>query len=87
MLGCGGQGVISPIDFASFGDPVGSCAGTKFELGSGEGAQVKEAVSKGCLGQGQCSILVEKSVLGDPHCGKGVKERLLVRTFCRLPDV
>ncbi|KAG0485744.1 hypothetical protein HPP92_009823 [Vanilla planifolia] len=61
-LSCQGDQTISSIEFASFGDPTGTCG--FFKRGSCEATETLLAVEKvACIGQASCSIEVNEEIL------------------------
>ncbi|KAM7263776.1 hypothetical protein ACFE04_001459 [Oxalis oulophora] len=68
---------ISSINFASFGIPKGNC-GT-FSPGSCH-SDVSSIIQEACIGQGECSIGVSTSILGDP-C-PGMIKNLAIEALC-----
>jgi len=67
---CSGKGVITAVQFASFGTPTGTCGA--FSLGACNAANSTAIVSAACLGKSSCSIAVGDSLFGDP-CFNTVK--------------
>lgn len=86
VLECEGQRIISSIEFASFGDPTGTCDSDEPGMGDCHSTKSELAIEEACMGRHQCAFVVEKSVLGDPRCGRKVEERLVVQYICRAPD-
>ncbi|PKA48098.1 Putative beta-galactosidase 10 [Apostasia shenzhenica] len=79
-LSCQGPDLISSINFASFGDPQGTCG--SFEVGSCDVDGVLALVKKACVGQPTCSIHATGGVLGAGQCGKMSSKRLAVQATC-----
>lgn len=75
---CAGGGTFTKVDFASFGNPSGSCG--SFARGSCDAAGVAEMVEQLCLGQSRCLLppsaeIVDgdsplKKLFGDPCYGQ-----------------
>uniref|UniRef100_A0A1D1YR98 Putative beta-galactosidase 10 n=1 Tax=Anthurium amnicola TaxID=1678845 RepID=A0A1D1YR98_9ARAE len=61
-LSCQGGRTISGIQFASFGDPRGTCG--SFHKGSCEAHEPLHIVEQACVGQPSCSVEVSEAVLG-----------------------
>jgi hypothetical protein len=59
-----GGGVISKIDFASFGTAVGPCG--QIKQGTCNAANSTDIVQKACLGQQKCSVVASNALFGDP---------------------
>ncbi len=59
-----GGGVISKIDFASFGTPAGFCG--QIQQGTCHAANSSDIIQKLCLGQRKCSVPAGDNVFGDP---------------------
>ena len=59
-----GGGVISKIDFASFGTATGYCG--QMKQGTCHAANSSDIVEKACLGKQKCSVLGSDTVFGDP---------------------
>ncbi|XP_021865439.2 beta-galactosidase 15-like [Spinacia oleracea] len=80
-LSCEGR-YISGINFASFGNPTGSCG--SFEKGLCEGANdAKTILTKACVGKESCSVDVSEKVFGAAsNCGDESK-RLAVEIVCQ----
>ncbi|KAK9084367.1 hypothetical protein Scep_030838 [Stephania cephalantha] len=80
-LSCQGNGrAISSIEFASFGDPKGSCEA--FSSGSCDSAAALSVLQEKCVGQESCSIEVSDALLGSANCGFGVQRKLAVQARC-----
>lgn len=83
-LDCGINGRIDSFEFASFGDPEGSCDGPDWpSFGTCNSSTVVFALVGNCYGRSSCTLKVENAVLGDPHCAKSIDEKLLVEYLCR----
>lgn len=59
-----GGGVISKIDFASFGTAVGVCG--EMKLGTCHADNSTDIVQRACLGQQKCTVLASTELFGDP---------------------
>ncbi len=59
-----GGGVISKIDFASFGTATGACG--QMQQGTCHAANSSDIVQQACLGQQKCSVNASIAVFGDP---------------------
>ena len=57
-------GVISSIDFASYGTPTGACPA--YAVGTCNAANTTAYVTAGCLGKPSCNLYYGTSTLGDP---------------------
>ncbi|VVB09607.1 unnamed protein product [Arabis nemorensis] len=68
---CPPEKQIVGVEFASFGDPIGTCG--NFTMGKCSAPKSKEVVEKNCLGKNRCSIVVERETFGDKGCPKIVK--------------
>ncbi|XP_074580440.1 beta-galactosidase 15-like [Curcuma longa] len=78
-LSCQGEGSFSEIQFASFGNPQGSCG--SFTKGSCDAPGALDVVKKACIGQSQCSINVAESVFSSSGCSEPRKS-LAVQAVC-----
>ncbi|XP_058106772.1 beta-galactosidase 15-like [Magnolia sinica] len=79
-LSCQGGHFISDIQFASFGDPVGTCG--FFEKGTCEADHAFLVVQKACVGRKSCSIDVSEATLGLSNCDNNINKRLAVQAVC-----
>ena len=70
------SGVITSIEFASFGTPNGVCGA--FKAGACNSSSSYKHVSDACLGRKSCSIMPNMSNFGGDPC-KGQKKRLAVQ--------
>ena len=59
-----GGGVISKIDFASFGTATGYCG--QMKQGTCHAANSSDIIQKACVGQQKCSVLANDTLFGDP---------------------
>lgn len=78
-MSCQTGHTISEIQFASFGDPQGTCG--SFKKGSCEAANSLSAIQKACVGKTNCSFEASEAKFGSSTCGKTSK-RLLVQAVC-----
>ncbi|KAH7664349.1 Beta-galactosidase protein [Dioscorea alata] len=78
-LSCQGTGIISNIEFASFGNPDGMCGA--FQKGTCDSQIALDAIQKACVGKMACSIEGSASVLGDSKC-KNMPVSLAVQAVC-----
>ncbi|CAK7352364.1 unnamed protein product [Dovyalis caffra] len=74
------QRIISGIQYASFGDPQGSCG--SFQKGSIEASSSLSAVEKACIGKDSCSINVSKTTFGVKDSFGVDNNRLAVQAVC-----
>ncbi|KAF6154245.1 hypothetical protein GIB67_036463 [Kingdonia uniflora] len=72
-LSCQGGQKISAIEFASFGDPKGSCG--FFEKGTSESDTGLSTIQKACVGKESCAINVSEATLGSSKCSGIVTKR------------
>ncbi|KAK3194047.1 hypothetical protein Dsin_025357 [Dipteronia sinensis] len=63
QLKCPKKKKIVAVEFASFGNPIGSCS--SFILGNCSSAISKEVVEKHCLGKGSCQVPVDRAIFDD----------------------
>ncbi|MCD7464552.1 Beta-galactosidase 9 [Datura stramonium] len=80
-LQCDEGHTISSIEFASYGNPNGSCQ--KFSQGKCHAANSLSVVSQACKGRNSCTIGISNGVFGDP-CRHVVKS-LAVQAKCSPP--
>ncbi|XP_047259105.1 beta-galactosidase 9-like [Capsicum annuum] len=80
-LQCDEGHTISSIEFASYGDPNGSCQ--TFSQGKCHAANSLSVVSQACKGRNSCSIGISNAVVGDA-CRHIVKS-LAVQAKCSPP--
>ncbi|KAM7260316.1 hypothetical protein ACFE04_016057 [Oxalis oulophora] len=78
-LSCQSGQQISEIQFASFGDPEGTCG--SYKKGSYEATQSVEVVEKYCVGKESCSLMVTNSLFGVEK-GGFVGSKLGVQAVC-----
>jgi len=79
-LSCGlNGGVISSIEFASYGLPTGGCGAYGYNP-SCQATNTSSVVSSQCVGQKSCELVVSNAMFGDP-C-KNKKKWLSVQAVC-----
>ncbi|CAD5194786.1 unnamed protein product [Musa acuminata subsp. malaccensis] len=78
-LSCQGSRSFSKIQFASFGNPEGSCG--SFKKGSCEAPDALAVVKKACIGRSNCSINVTANAFGPSECSD-LSRRLAVQAIC-----
>ena len=74
-------GVISKVDFASYGTSSGACG--EMKQGNCHAANSSEIVQRVCIGQRQCSIPATTDLFGDP-CKVFLVEEILILVFILL---
>jgi hypothetical protein len=74
--------IITSIDFASYGTPLGACGG--FFLGICNATSSRSVVEAACLGKSSCSVAADNFTFGDP-CGGTVKRLYVQATTRSLP--
>jgi hypothetical protein len=57
-------GVISKIDFASYGTAVGACG--QMKQGTCNAANSSDIIQRACLGQQKCNVTATNDLFGDP---------------------
>ncbi|XP_024031423.1 beta-galactosidase 9 isoform X1 [Morus notabilis] len=72
--------MISSIEFASYGTPMGGCQ--EFSIGKCHATNSSTVVSEACLGRNNCSVKISNLVFGDP-C-RGIVKTLAVEARCML---
>ncbi|XAR72703.1 Beta-galactosidase [Bertholletia excelsa] len=77
-LTCPEGRVIKTVDFASYGDPFGSCGA--FAVGKCNDPNAKEVVERQCLGKPNCFIPLKKNLFED-KCPE-VSKTLAVQVLC-----
>lgn len=67
-LRCSNFKKMTAIEFASFGDPTGSCG--RFQRGKCNSTLVQQVVEKECLGKSACDVPIDREVLskGSDDC-------------------
>ncbi|THU45870.1 hypothetical protein C4D60_Mb02t22530 [Musa balbisiana] len=78
-LSCQGSRSFSEIQFASFGNPQGSCG--SFKKGSCEAPDALAVVKKACIGRSNCSINVTASAFRPSECSD-LSKRFAVQAIC-----
>ncbi|GLT74321.1 hypothetical protein SLA2020_461260 [Shorea laevis] len=78
-LSCQGGKEITDIEFASFGDPQGSCG--SFKVGSYQATNALAAVEKACIGRQSCGIEISDATF-ELNNDIGVTSRLAVQAVC-----
>ncbi|XP_042487755.1 beta-galactosidase-like, partial [Macadamia integrifolia] len=78
-LSCKG-GQISAIEFASFGDPQGTCE--SFKKGSNDAPNTLSVLQKECLGKASCLINVSGATFGLSSSNFHTPKRLAVQAVC-----
>ncbi|CAN8229350.1 unnamed protein product [Cochlearia groenlandica] len=81
-LKCSGTKKIAAVEFASFGNPIGTCG--NFTLGTCNAPVSKQVVEKHCLGKAECVIPVNKSTFEQDKkdACKDVVKMLAVQVKC-----
>ncbi|OMO87871.1 hypothetical protein CCACVL1_08712 [Corchorus capsularis] len=79
-LSCQSGKIISEIEFASFGDPKGTC-GRILQQGSCHAAKSLSVAEQACVGKESCSIAVSTATFGSIDCGF-ITKRLAVQALC-----
>jgi len=73
---------IVAVEFASFGNPTGSCG--NFALGNCDAAATKKIVEQQCLGKGDCSVELNRAIFnqnGGDAC-PGLVKTLAIQVKC-----
>ncbi|XP_043708583.1 beta-galactosidase-like [Telopea speciosissima] len=78
-LSCKG-GQISAIEFASFGDPQGTCG--SFKKGSSDVPNTLSVLQKACLKKESCSINVSGATFGFSNSNSNTPKKLAVQAVC-----
>ena len=79
-----GGGVISAVEFASFGVASGVCLSYANTSCSAAGSQ--DVVRQRCIGQQNCSLDASTDVFGDPCPDRKQEYRLAVQIACDPPQ-
>ncbi|XP_073112752.1 beta-galactosidase 1-like isoform X2 [Elaeis guineensis] len=79
-LSCQGGRTISNIDFASLGDPKGTCG--SYQKGGCESDEVYSLISEECVGKESCSIQIGENLLGKGNCSNTSSKSLVVQATC-----
>ncbi|XP_059632138.1 beta-galactosidase 9 [Cornus florida] len=80
QLQCEDGHTISSIEFASYGNPQGSCQ--RFSRGNCHAPKSKSVVAQACQGRNSCVIGISNAVFGGDPCRGGVKT-LAVEARCK----
>ena len=81
-LACPAGSKIRAVDFASYGEVTGSCAGS-FRQGSCHLTDTRDRVARLCTGKQRCTIQPEfRWTLGGGDPCEGVKKSLAVQVSC-----
>ncbi|KAG7618891.1 D-galactoside/L-rhamnose binding SUEL lectin domain [Arabidopsis thaliana x Arabidopsis arenosa] len=83
VMRCPPEKQMVEVQFASFGDPTGTCG--NFTMGKCSASKSKEVVEKECLGRNYCSIVVARETFGDKGCPEIVKT-LAVQVKCEKKE-
>ncbi|CAH8273741.1 unnamed protein product [Arabidopsis lyrata] len=83
VMKCPPEKQMVAVEFASFGDPTGTCG--NFTMGKCSASKSKEVVEKECLGENHCSIVVARETFGDKGCPEIVKT-LAVQIKCEKKE-
>ncbi|KAF2287083.1 hypothetical protein GH714_038061 [Hevea brasiliensis] len=78
QLSCSGGRIIRDIQFASFGNPQGTCG--SFQKGDFEATGSVSMVEKACVGKVSCFLNVTQATFGVNSCGN--TNRLAVQAAC-----
>ena len=89
-IGCNASdGVISSVDFASFGQPIGSCAHGGFNKSHDPSCHAntsQSVVEKACLGKIFCSVPASaEAFLPGKSCASTRPQSLAVEISCGRP--
>lgn len=79
-LSCPSGQVVSSVDFASYGNPRGSCG--SYSIRTCNAATSKTIVQNLCLGKASCKVPASNGTFGDP-CS-GVSKSLAVQVKCAV---
>ena len=77
---CPGASVVTSVDFADFGLPMGNCGNFSIDS-SCSASSSKYVVSSACIGENACSILASTDVFGEP-CPFVYNKRLFFQLTC-----
>nr|AFK34570.1 unknown [Lotus japonicus] len=81
-LSCGSGKKIVAVEFASFGNPSGSCG--KLVLGDCNAAATQQIVEQQCLGKGSCNVDLNRATFiknGKDAC-PGLVKKLAIQVKC-----
>ncbi|OVA19595.1 D-galactoside/L-rhamnose binding SUEL lectin domain [Macleaya cordata] len=81
-LKCPNHKVITSVDFASFGNPIGVCG--SFTMGNCTSSSSQKVVEKYCLGKTECSIPIEREIFDKGNEGPcpEISKSLAVQVTC-----
>ncbi|KAL5974513.1 hypothetical protein ACLOJK_031178 [Asimina triloba] len=79
-ISCQGGRTFSAVQFASYGNPQGTCG--SFQKGNCESSNALSAVQQACVGKTSCSISVNDATLGSTSCPADVVKKLSVEAVC-----
>ncbi|KAJ9549053.1 hypothetical protein OSB04_021596 [Centaurea solstitialis] len=82
-LTCDHEKVIKEIQFASFGNPWGSC-GTYMQ-GTCQSPNAKKVIEMACLGKESCTVPLDRAFLGEANgdsCAQEKVKRLAIQARC-----
>ncbi|KAG6653492.1 beta-galactosidase 13-like [Carya illinoinensis] len=81
QLHCPNHKKIVAVEFASFGDPYGSCG--SFFTGKCSASITKEVVEQHCLGKTSCSVPIERELfIKDNDACPDIKKTLAIQVKC-----
>ncbi|KAK9165112.1 hypothetical protein Scep_000303 [Stephania cephalantha] len=84
-LKCPNKKVMTSVDFASWGDPSGSCG--NFTVGTCNSPSAKKVVEQHCLGKTQCQIPIERKLFDkDKEPCPDMLKTLAVQVLCTNKD-
>ena len=78
-LACPAGQTIASVQFASYGNPSGSCG--SYAQGTCHAASSSAIVAKACVGKTSCAVVANDATFGDP-CD-GTAKRLYVQAGCK----
>eukprot|EP01114_Cavostelium_apophysatum_P000064 TRINITY_DN1006_c0_g1_i2.p1 TRINITY_DN1006_c0_g1~~TRINITY_DN1006_c0_g1_i2.p1 ORF type:complete len:874 (+),score=176.01 TRINITY_DN1006_c0_g1_i2:359-2980(+) len=82
-LDCLSGWLISGIEFASYGAPVGDCSGGYSETTMCHATNTSSYISDRCVGEETCTVFASNTIFGDP-CS-GIAKKLAVVAICSPP--
>ena len=80
-LDCGAGNYITSVDFASYGTPVGTCAGKDLSTGACHAGASVQTIKTLCLGKTSCTVSVVNATFGGDPCS-GTAKILDVSVTC-----
>ncbi|CAN8328842.1 unnamed protein product [Cochlearia groenlandica] len=83
VMKCPPEKQIVEVEFASFGDPTGTCG--NFTMGNCSASNSKEVVEKNCLGKNHCSIVVHRDTFKHKGCPT-IMNKLAMQVRCEKRD-